>query len=194
MPETLAVKLHTQISFDQKVKYSCQLLSAVAFLQKQNIIHRDIKPSNIFISNNNAVLGDFGLIKKIGTDSTDALSDDIDLVNATVLSKLNGYVAMAKYYRTPELVNYANRVAPLYLESDIFQLGLVLAELFTGKNPLLPAEDLHSPIELNKIDYISAPHHGNTIRTTLMQMLNVNREERISIDLAIDRFTGIYSV
>ena len=194
MPETLEVKLHTQISFDQKVKYSCQLLSAVAFLQKQNIIHRDIKPSNIFISNNNAVLGDFGLIKKIGTDSTDALSDDIDLVNATVLSKLNGYVAMAKYYRTPELVNYANRVAPLYLESDIFQLGLVLAELFTGKNPLLPAEDLHSPIELNKIDYISAPHHGNTIRTTIMQMLHVNREERISIDLAIDRFTGIYSV
>ena len=147
-----------------------------------------------FISNNNAVLGDFGLIKKIGTDSTDAVSDDIDLVNATVLSKLNGYVAMARYYRTPELVDYANRVAPLYLESDVFQLGLVLTELFTGKNPLLPDEDLHSPIELNNIDHINTPHHGKIIRNTLTQMLNVNREKRIFIDLAIDRFTGIYSM
>lgn len=121
MPETLGQRMHTEIPFNLKIKFSCQLLSAVAFLQSQQIVHRDIKPNNIFISNDNAVLGDFGLIKKIDFENDIATNDDIDLVNSTVLTNLNGYVAMARYYRTPELVNYANRTAPLYLESDVFQ-------------------------------------------------------------------------
>ena len=193
MPETLASKIHTEIPFDLKVKYSCQLLSAVAFLQSQGIIHRDIKPSNIFISNDNAILGDFGLIKKIETEDRATVDDDIDLVNSTVLSSLSGYVAMARYYRTPELVNYANKISPLYLESDIFQLGLVLAELFTGKNPLHPVDDLHAPIQMDDIGYISAPHHGGVIHDTITQMLQIDRLSRIKLDLAIDRFSGIYS-
>ena len=65
MPETLSKKMRDEIPFELKLKFSCQLLSAVAFLQSQHIIHRDIKPNNVFISNDNVVLGDFGLIKKI---------------------------------------------------------------------------------------------------------------------------------
>lgn len=193
MPETLGQRMHTEIPFNLKIKFSCQLLSAVAFLQSQQIVHRDIKPNNIFISNDNAVLGDFGLIKKIDFENDIATNDDIDLVNSTVLTNLNGYVAMARYYRTPELVNYANRTAPLYLESDVFQLGLVLTELFTGKNPLRPVENLHTPIMLDDIGYIPAPHHGRLIHDTLAQMLQIDHQTRIRIDLAIDRFTGIYS-
>ena len=196
MPETLQNRIHGEIPFDLKLKYSCQLLSAVSFLQSQNIVHRDIKPCNIFISNENVVLGDFGLIKKIDNheDKTDvAANDDIELVNSTVLTKLDGYVAMARHYRTPELVNYANKIAPLYIESDVFQLGLVLTELFTGNNPLRPAEDLHSPIELDDIGYVSAPHHGGIIHETLVQMLQIDHKKRIGIELALDRFTGIYS-
>lgn len=147
MPETLKKKISGQpLSFKSKIKYSCQLLSAVAFLQSQNIIHRDIKPNNIFISNDNAVLGDFGLIKRLEAEDRVAIDDDIELVNSTVINNFSGYTAMARYYRTPELVNYANRADNLHLQSDIFQLGLVLTELFTGKNPLKPSADLHSPI------------------------------------------------
>lgn len=138
MPETLARRIHTYLPFELKVKFSCQLLSAIVFLQSQGIIYRGIKPSNIFISNENAVLGDFGRIKKIEAEASATTDDDIDLVNATMLTSLSGYVAMVRYYRTPKLVNYANKTAPLYLESDIFQLGLVLTELFTGKKPLRP--------------------------------------------------------
>lgn len=193
MPETLGDRIKTDIPFDLKVRFSCQLLSAVAFLQSQGIIHRDIKPNNIFISNDNVVLGDFGLIKKVSSESSIATNDDIDLVNETVLTSLEGYVAMARYYRTPELVNYANKIAPLYLESDVFQLGLVLTELFAGKNPLRPVADLHAPIELDNIGFVSAPHHGGVIHDTLAQMLQIDHKSRIKIDLAIDRFTGIYS-
>lgn len=110
-----------------------------------------------------------------------------------MLSDIGGYVAMARYYRTPELVDYANGSAPLYIESDVFQLGLVLTELFTGKNPLKPVVDLHAPIELDEIGYVSAPHHGGFIHDTLAQMLQIDRKKRINIHSAIDRFSGIYA-
>lgn len=193
MPETLKDKLlKGVIPFESKVKYSCQLLSAIAFLQSQDIIHRDIKPNNIFINNDNAILGDFGLIKKIEREEDNSIEDDVELVNATVMNNFSGYVAMAKYYRTPELVAYANRTDNLHLESDIFQLGLVIAEIFTGKNLLKPCADLHSPIEMEEVPYINAPHHGRIIRDTLRQMLEIDYNKRIKIDLAIDKFTSIY--
>ena len=102
-------------------------------LQKKNIIRRDIKPNNIFISNNNAILGDFGLIKELNQDEQRIMDDDINLINETIINNEEGYAAMARYYRTPELVNYANHKDELHIESDVFQLGLVLAKLLRAK-------------------------------------------------------------
>lgn len=194
MPETLRNRIDSgEIPFYSKVKYACQLLSAISFLQSENIIHRDIKPNNIFISNENAILGDFGLIKRLEETTQTATEDDINLVNTTVMSDLPGYVAMARHYRTPELVNYANRRDRLYLESDVFQLGLVLSEMFTGFNPLRPSADIFSTIELDEVGYVTAPQNGGIIRNTLKQMIKIDRNERITIDLALARFTGIYA-
>lgn len=196
MPETLQERLRTGfLDFDIKVKMACELLSAVAFLQQLHIVHRDIKPGNIFISDNNAILGDFGLIKKIEACSEDSSEDDVELVNETVMNQFSGYVAMARYYRTPELVAYAKREDDLHIESDVFQLGLVLTELFTGNNPLIPAEDLRSPIRLGKIGRVECGDRkdGKLIHDTLAEMLDPNWNTRIKIDQVIDRFTGLYA-
>ena len=99
-----------------------------------NVVHRDIKPSNIFIKDNSAILGDFGLVKEVGNDDENDADD------------FKGYFAMPKSYRTPELVAYAKSEASICYESDVFQLGLVLCELFTGKNPLIDSDDALSPI------------------------------------------------
>jgi hypothetical protein len=69
-----------------------------------------------------------------------------------------------------------------------------LAELFTGKNPLVPVDDLHAPIELQPIGFVEAENYsvGKTIRNTIASMLEVDYKKRFSIQDALDRFTGIY--
>jgi serine/threonine protein kinase len=62
--ETLEKKLNFTIGRSlYSLKLVRPLIEAVSELHKNKIIHRDIKPENIFIdSNNELVLGDFGLV------------------------------------------------------------------------------------------------------------------------------------
>ena len=182
------------ISFPSKVLYACQLLSALQFLQSRNVIHRDIKPNNIFINGTDAILGDFGLIKALGSTDQPELADDddIQMINETAFHSVDGYVAMPYYYRTPELVNYANKRDILHIESDVFQLGLVLAKLFTGENPLYEASDIKSPIKLKRIGQITDTEHGGLVMNLLISMLRKDYKKRAKVDELLSGFTMLY--
>jgi serine/threonine-protein kinase len=106
------------LPFDQKERLMIQLLRALNFSHSNQIIHRDIKPENIFVDNNlNLKLGDFGL----------ALSSEDNFVT-------NPYsIVGTPSYMSPEQV----RGAKLTPQSDLFSAGVVLFEMFTGKNPFL---------------------------------------------------------
>lgn len=193
IPHTLGDELKKGIPFGHGVIYATQLLSALAYLHSKNVIHRDIKPQNIFINNCNAILGDFGLIKKLEEDQSD--DDEFKAIcNAKIETKedFNGYIAMPQYYRTPELVGYAKNECQLHLKSDIFQLGLVLAQVFTGKNPLLPSNDMLDAIKLNPISKINCSY-GGWLASTLKKMLDMNPNKRPSAETLLDDFTGIFA-
>lgn len=180
MPKTLHREQDGKpIEFGKALLYSCQLLSALQSLHSQNFIHRDIKPQNIFVDNLNIYLGDFGLLKKLEIESDE---EDIE--------DFNGYFAMPKYYRTPELVAYAKREAGLDLRSDIFQLGLVIAQMFTGKNPLVVNEDSLSDIDLENIGHIPGKH-GGLIAKTIKEMTSLDPNNRCDIPTALGRLTSL---
>jgi len=103
---------------EQKEKLMIQLLKALDFAHAHQIIHRDIKPENIFVDKNiNLKLGDFGL----------ALSTEDNFVT-------NPYsIVGTPSYMSPEQVCGAK----LNNQSDLFSAGVVLFEMFTGKNPFL---------------------------------------------------------
>jgi serine/threonine protein kinase len=171
LPNTLQQLLQRDIPLIEKLAFSLQLLSALAHLAEHNpqIVHRDIKPANIFIKGRSCVLGDFGLMKVIdGNVETDR----------EVLKESIG-AGMPFYYRTPDLVAYAKNEADITVKSDVFQLGLVLAQLFTGWNPCKRAEDHLSPIELERIESISGKL-GGSIWTILNRMLTFDPNERPS--------------
>lgn len=194
-PKTLAdVIKQGNVIFSEKVLYACQLLSALQLLQNRNIIHRDIKPNNIFVNGSNAVLGDFGLIKALDINEqlNEQVDDDIEMINETAFHTADGYVAMPYFYRTPELVAYANKRDVLHIESDVFQLGLVLTELFTGENPLVPSSDIKEPIHLNRLAQIKGTQDSGLVFTLLRSMLAIDYKQRAKVDDILNGFNMLY--
>ncbi len=106
------------LSKDDKKKLTIQLFKALNFAHRNRIIHRDIKPENIFVDKNlNLKLGDFGL----------ALSAEDNFVTSPYS------IVGTPGYMSPEQVSGSQ----LTNKSDLFSAGVVIYELYTGKNPFL---------------------------------------------------------
>ncbi len=171
LPNTLQQMLQREISLIEKLAFSLQLVSAVAYLTEHQpqIVHRDIKPANIFIKGRSCVLGDFGLMK---------LLDGNAEADREVLKESIG-PGMPFFYRTPDLVAYAKNEADITVKSDVFQLGLVLAQLFTHWNPCRRAEDSLAIVELDRVENIPGKL-GGSIWATLNKMLFIDPTKRPS--------------
>jgi serine/threonine protein kinase len=170
MPRTLAAEQENGgVDFGRALVFSCQLVSALNTLHSKGVIHRDIKPRNIFIEGISSYLGDFGLIKKLVPEPD---SED--------LRDFKGYFCMPRFYRTPELVGYAKQECKLDLRSDIFQLGLVMTEMFTGQNVHKRPTDFLNPIELHELPQVPGKH-GALIAVVLRGMLELDPERRFTL-------------
>jgi serine/threonine-protein kinase len=126
-----------------------QIVLGVSEAHRHNIIHRDIKPSNIILTRQGAIkVVDFGL----------AL-----LVNDTEATRSLG-IPGTPLYMAPEQIQRA----PADRRSDIWALGIVLAEMLVGRHPFLresfpsaiyavlndpPAELDETPQELQAVVY-----------------------------------------
>jgi len=99
----------------QAVDIAIQVARGLAEAHARNIVHRDIKPSNIIITRQNQVkIVDFGLARVLTASATQSLSS-------------SGTAA----YMAPEQV----LGKPLDPRTDLWALGVVLAETLTGRHP-----------------------------------------------------------
>ncbi len=114
---TLSSRLHQgAIPPALAVKYIDQVLDALSYAHKQNIIHRDIKPANMMLTPDGAVkLMDFGIAR--------SASDRGLTMTGTTLGSLN--------YMPPEQV----KGDPADNRSDLYSLGVSLYEMVTGQLP-----------------------------------------------------------
>ena len=115
---------------DKALQIARQICAGLAAAHDSGILHRDLKPSNVMIdSDGNARLTDFGIA---------GLAEEIrdDEVSAGTPA-----------YMAPEQLDGK----PPTIRSDIYSLGLVLYELFTGKRAF-DASTLDELIKLRRSD------------------------------------------
>ena len=101
---------------DVGVMIALQVANALEYAHTRGLIHRDIKPGNIMVKSNGEVkVMDFGI----------ALIKDLEPLT------MPGTLVGTPSYMSPEQA----LGDPLDIRSDIFSLGIVLYEMFTGMKP-----------------------------------------------------------
>ena len=106
--ETLTDYLKTHPSNKEKRRILNELLDAVGFIHKHQVVHNDLKPENILITHN-------GHNVKL-----------IDFVYADSDSDINQATGGTKAYASPELVHQGTTD----VTSDIYSLGFIIKLLF----------------------------------------------------------------
>ena len=154
-----------------QVAFKC--CGALDYAFRQGIVHRDLKPANIMVvSGTNIKVADFGaayLRTETGTQLADIGSPS---------------------YMSPEQV----RGEPLDYHSDMFTLGVVLYQLFSGQKPFLAStlEELFDKIlgEVPAAPSRLRPELSKDIDEILLRMTAKNREDRypswaeVALDIA----------
>lgn len=107
------------LTLDQKNTIAADLLIALGHLQTHKVVHRNISPSNVLV-------GTDGRVRLAGFDFARPGTDHSRTIAQEIVDDLE------PKYMAPEIHGEPGAAT---LASDIFSVGLVLYELFTGERP-----------------------------------------------------------
>lgn len=106
---------------ERGISIALQVCEALAHAHERGVIHRDVKPSNVLIAperaGERAVLTDFGIARGLEPEEPGLTAAGISVGTPE--------------YMSPEQI----RGEPLDGRSDLYSLGVVLYEMFTGELP-----------------------------------------------------------
>lgn len=167
----------------QAIDWSEQATRALAAAHAAGILHRDIKPENIIVRTDGVLkMLDFGLAR---LDGPVRLDPDAKGASGTISGTLSGTLL----YMSPEILR--GEVATN--ASDVFSLGALLYELWTGQHPFAGETplDVFEAIECRPVAAPSTLRADvpPAIDALIIRMLNRNCSQRPSADEALEVFS-----
>ncbi|XP_056340676.1 proto-oncogene serine/threonine-protein kinase mos [Oenanthe melanoleuca] len=108
------------LGMEEAVRYSCDIVTGLAFLHSQDVVHLDLKPANIFITEQGVCkIGDFGCSQKL----------EKGLSHSTHICQQGGTYT----HRAPELLK-GERVTA---KADIYSFAITLWQMVMREQPYL---------------------------------------------------------
>jgi serine/threonine protein kinase len=130
------------IEYDEAIRLIGEIGEALDYIHSQGIIHRDLKSSNIMLDKTGrAFLTDFGLV----------LMTDLGT---------RGEIFGSPHYLAPEQAISSAKAVP---QSDLYSLGVIAYEMFTGKLPF----DAEEPLDIAMLHMTQEPPLPRSLRSEL---------------------------
>ena len=165
------IRKHRGLSEKQTFQLFIQVVNAVYFLHKNDLIHRDIKPENIllFTPNNNeennylVKLCDFGWCVKLDGESRKTFCGTTE-------------------YMSPELIEHE-----IYgKEIDVWSLGILLYEMIHGYSPFRPRKEKFNEKEvfanIKKHKIIFGKKVSERCKKLIINLLAFNKNKRYKVE------------
>ena len=147
---------------DEAKFYIAELILAIEYLHRHDIIYRDLKPENILIDADGHVkLADFGLAK--------------ENVSSNVPNKT---FCGSPQYLSPEMLSKEGTTK----SSDIYGIGAILFELISGAPPFFSQDEnlMYKNISENRLMF--PEFFSDELKDLLRKMLDKNPKKRIGIE------------
>ena len=160
------VRSRGRLSADEGYDIALQLVDGLEAIHDQAIVHRDLKTSNVMIDRRGtALLMDFGIAKLWEGEAGTALT-------------ASGQIIGTPQYMSPEQA----KGEPLDPRSDIYAMGVILFELFTGALPIdadnfaaMVYKKLFEPLQL---DTAAAAHLPESLKPVIRKALATAAADR----------------
>ncbi|HZN97899.1 MAG TPA: serine/threonine-protein kinase, partial [Gemmatimonadales bacterium] len=108
-----------QLPLDEALEIARQVASALAYAHSHGVVHRDIKPENILLTDDQAIVADFGIAWAVGQSGGERLTE-------------TGLTLGTPAYMSPE---QAAGERHLDGRSDIYSLACIVYEMLAGEPP-----------------------------------------------------------